>query len=149
MSLFKEFRDFAARGNVIDLAVAVIIGAAFGKIVTSLVNDLIMPPIGLVIGRIDFKDLFVALDGNTYPSLDAAKKAAAPIIAYGQFLNTVVEFLIVAAAVFLMVGQINRLKTPEPAPPTDTTRDCPFCLSKIPKKATRCSQCTATVPAVT
>jgi large conductance mechanosensitive channel len=148
MSLLKEFRDFTARGNVIDLAVGVIIGAAFGKIVTSTVNDLIMPPIGLFVGRIDFKDLFVALDGNSYPSLDAAKKAAAPIIAYGQFLNTIVEFLIVSLAVFLMVRQINRLKTPAPAAPTDTTRDCPFCLSKIPKRATRCSQCTATVPAV-
>jgi large conductance mechanosensitive channel len=145
MSVLKEFRDFAARGNVIDLAVGVIIGAAFGKIVTSAVNDLIMPPIGLVIGRIDFKDLFVALDGNSYPTLDAAKKAAAPIIGYGQFFNTIVEFLIVAAAVFLMVRQINRLKTPEPAPPTDTNRDCPFCISRIPTKATRCPHCTATV----
>jgi large conductance mechanosensitive channel len=147
MSVLKEFRDFAARGSVVDLAVGVIIGAAFGKIVTSLVNDLIMPPIGLLIGRIDFKDLFVALDSNTYPTLDAAKKAAAPIIAYGQFLNTIVEFTIVAAAVFLMVRQINRLKKPEPAKPDDS-RDCPYCLSRIPKKATRCAHCTAQVQPV-
>jgi large conductance mechanosensitive channel len=143
MTVLKEFREFAARGNVIDLAVGVIIGAAFGKIVTSLVNDLVMPPIGLIIGRIDFKDLFVALDGNTYPTLDAAKKAAAPIVAYGQFMNTIVEFLIVAAAVFLLVRQINRLKTPQPTPPTDDARDCPFCLSRIPKKAAKCAHCTA------
>ena len=142
MSMLKEFRDFTARGNVIDLAVGVIIGAAFGKIVTSAVNDLIMPPIGMLIGRIDFAGLFVPLDGNQYPSLEAAKAASAPVLAYGQFLNTVVEFLIVAAAVFLMVRQINRLKTPAPAPPTDESRDCPRCLSRIPQKATRCAHCT-------
>ena len=145
--MLKEFREFAARGNVIDLAVGVIIGAAFGKIVTSAVNDLIMPPIGMVLGGVDFADLFVALDGGTYPSLEAAKAAAAPVIAYGQFFNTIIEFLIVALAVFLMVRQINRLKTPVPTPPSDDARDCPFCVSRIPKKATRCPQCTATVPA--
>ena len=145
--MLKEFREFAARGNVIDLAVGVIIGAAFGKIVTSAVNDLIMPPIGQVLGGVDFADLFVPLDGGTYPSLEAAKAAAAPVIAYGQFINTIIEFLIVAFAVFLMVRQINRLKTPAPTAPSDDARDCPFCVSRIPKKATRCPQCTATVPA--
>jgi large conductance mechanosensitive channel len=148
MSVLKEFREFAARGSVVDLAVGVIIGAAFGKIVTSAVNDLIMPPIGMLIGRIDFTDLFIALDGGEYASLEAAKTAAAPILAYGQFFNTVVEFLIVAAAVFLMVRQINRLKTPAPAPPADEARDCPLCLSRIPRKATRCAHCTATVQPV-
>ena len=118
MGVFKEFREFAARGNVIDLAVGVIIGAAFGKIVSSLVSDLIMPPIGMALGRIDFKDLFVALDSGTYASLDEAKKAAAPVLAYGQFLNTVVEFLIVAFAVFLLIRTINRLRQQEEAKPT-------------------------------
>ena len=141
--MLKEFREFAARGNVIDLAVGVIIGAAFGKIVTSAVNDLIMPPIGLVLGGVDFADLFVPLDGGTYPSLEAAKAAAAPVIAYGQFFNTIIEFLIVAFAVFLMVRQINRLKTPAPTAASDDARDCPFCVSRIPKKATRCPQCTS------
>lgn len=144
MSLLKEFREFAARGSVIDLAVGVIIGAAFGKIVTSVVNDLLMPPIGLLVGRVDFADLFVPLDGGTYPSLEAAKAAGAPVIAYGQFINTVIEFLIIAAAVFLLIRQINRLKTP-PTPPTDDSRDCPFCLSRIPRKASRCAHCTAEI----
>ena len=145
--MLKEFREFASRGNVIDLAVGVIIGAAFGKIVTSAVNDLLMPPIGMALGGVDFADLFVALDGGSYPSLEAAKAAAAPVIAYGQFLNTIIEFVIVAFAVFLMVKQINRLKTPAAAPPTDEARDCPFCVSRIPKKATRCPQCTSAVQA--
>ena len=145
--MLKEFREFAARGNVIDLAVGVIIGAAFGKIVTSAVNDLIMPPVGMALGGIDFADLFVALDGGSYPSLEAAKAAAAPVVAYGQFINTIIEFLIVALAVFLMVRQINRLKTPAPTPATDDARDCPFCVSRIPKKASRCPHCTSTVPA--
>jgi large conductance mechanosensitive channel len=145
MAILKEFREFAARGNVIDLAVGVIIGAAFGKIVTSAVNDLIMPPNGMVLGRIDFKEFFATLDGSTHASLEAAKAAGAPIFAYGQFLNTVVEFLIVAAAVFLLVRQINRLKMP---PPPDNSRECPFCLTRIPQKATRCASCTSQVQAV-
>ena len=143
MSMAKEFREFAARGNVIDLAVGVIIGAGFGKIVTSLVSDFIMPPIGMAIGRVDFKNLFVALDGQRYPSLADAQKAGVASINYGVFMNTVIEFLIVAFVVFLMVRQINRLKTPEPAPPTVEARDCPFCVSRIPAKATRCPQCTS------
>ena len=137
--MFKEFREFAARGSVVDLAVGVIIGAAFGKIVTSAVDDLIMPPVGMLLGRVDFKDLFVALNGASYPSLAAAKAAAAPVIAYGNFMNTVIQFLIVAFVIFLMVRQINRLKS-QPAPPSDDARDCPFCLSRIPRKATRCAQ---------
>jgi len=143
MTVLKEFREFAARGSVIDLAVGVIIGAAFGKIVTSAVNDVIMPPLGMLIGQVDFSDFFVALDQGGYLSLEAARTAGAPVVAYGLFVNTIVEFLIVAAAVFLMVRQINRLKTPEPAPPADDRRDCPFCISRIPRNATRCPFCTA------
>jgi large conductance mechanosensitive channel len=144
--MLKEFREFAARGNVIDLAVGVIIGAAFGKIVASAVSDLIMPPLGMAIGRVDFKNLFISLTGVDYPSLEAAKQAGAPTINYGLFVNTVIEFLIVAFAVFLLVRQINRLRTPEPVATPDT-RDCPFCVSKIPIKATRCPFCTSQVQA--
>ena len=139
--MFKEFRDFAARGNVIDLAVGVIIGAAFGKVVTSVVNDLIMPPIGMALGRVDFSNLFVALNGGTYASLAEARAAGAPTLNYGVFLNTCIEFVIVAFAVFLLVKQVNRLK----GPPVIDTRDCPFCLSKIAVKATRCPACTSAV----
>jgi large conductance mechanosensitive channel len=145
--MFKEFREFAARGNVIDLAVGVIIGAAFGKIVTSVVDDLIMPPIGMLLGRVDFKDLFVSLSGGSHPSLAAAKSAGAPVIAYGNFMNTVIQFVVVAFVIFLMVRQINRLKT-QPAPPTEDARDCQFCLSRIPRKATRCAHCTSAVQPV-
>ena len=139
--MLKEFREFASRGNVVDLAVGVIIGAAFGKIVTSLVNDLIMPPIGLAIGGINFKDLFVALNGAAYNSLAEAQAAAAPTLNYGLFLNTVLEFVIVAFAVFLLVKQLNRLRTPPAAVPDPRT--CPFCISTIPAKATRCPHCTS------
>ena len=143
MSMAKEFREFASRGNVIDLAVGVIIGAAFSKIVTSLVSDIVMPPIGKVIGGVDFKNLFVALDGQRYASLADAQKVGAATINYGVFMNTVVEFLIVAFVIFLMVQQINRMKTPEPAPPAEDRRDCPFCISRIPTTATRCPHCTS------
>jgi large conductance mechanosensitive channel len=143
--MLKEFREFAARGNVIDLAIGVIIGAAFGKIVTSAVDDLIMPPVGLALGGVDFKDLFVALNDVDYPSLAAAKAAAAPVIAYGNFINTIIQFLIVAFVIFLMVRQINKLKTPSPSAPQDDARDCPFCVSRIPRKATRCPSCTSAV----
>jgi large conductance mechanosensitive channel len=145
MSMIREFREFAARGNVIDLAVGVIIGASFGKIVTSLVEDIVMPPIGMLTGGLNFIDKFVTLNGSQYASLAQAKAAGAPVIAYGNFVNTVLQFLIVAFVVFLMVREINRLKTPAPAPPTPDTRDCPFCLSRIPRKATRCPQCTSQV----
>jgi large conductance mechanosensitive channel len=146
--MLKEFRDFAARGNVIDLAVGVIIGAAFGKVVASIVADLIMPPIGMALGRVNFSNLFVSLNGVSYPSLEAAKQAGAPTINYGIFLNTMIEFLIVAFAVFLLVKQINRLKKPAPAVVPET-RDCPFCVSKIPIKATRCPFCTSQVHSAT
>jgi large conductance mechanosensitive channel len=139
--MLKEFREFAARGNVIDLAVGIIIGAAFGKIVTSAVNDLIMPPIGMVLGRVDFSNRFIALDGGTYQSVATAKEAGAPTVNYGLFLNTCLEFLIVAFAVFLLVKQVNRLK----GPVIVDTRDCPFCFSKMAIKATRCPACTAEV----
>ena len=145
--MFKEFRDFAARGNVIDLAVGVIIGVAFGKIVTSLVNDVIMPPIGMALGRINFKDFFLALNGAHYGSLAEAQAAGAPTLNYGQFLNSIAEFLIIAFAVFLLVRQINRLKTPVPTPPVPDQRDCPFCVSRIPAAARRCPFCTSEVTA--
>jgi large conductance mechanosensitive channel len=141
--MFKEFRDFAARGNVVDLAVGVIIGAAFGKVVSSLVTDVIMPPIGMALGRVDFSNLYVALNGAAYASLDEAKKAGAPTINYGLFLNTCLEFLIVAFAVFLIVKQVNRLKRPV----VIDSRDCPFCMSKMALKATRCPACTSEVRA--
>jgi large conductance mechanosensitive channel len=137
--MLKEFRDFAARGNVIDLAVGVIIGAAFGKVVTSVVNDLIMPPIGMALGRVDFSNLFVALNGGTYNSLAEAKAAGAPTLNYGVFLNTCFEFLLVAFAVFLLVKQVNRLKGPVAV----DTRDCPYCTTKISLKASRCPACTS------
>jgi large conductance mechanosensitive channel len=143
--MWKEFRQFAARGNVLDLAVGVIIGAAFGKVVASLVSDVIMPPIGLVIGRVDFRNLYVSLNGQTYASLAEAQKAAAPTINYGVFLNTIIEFLIVAFVVFLLVRQVNKWM-PGPAP-AEPKRDCPFCASSIPLRARRCAFCTSEVAA--
>jgi large conductance mechanosensitive channel len=145
--MFKEFKEFAMRGNVLDLAIGVIIGAAFGAVVASLVSDVIMPPIGLVTGGMDFKDLFVVLNGQTYPNLDTAKKAGAPVIAYGNFINTIINFIIVAFAIFLLVKQVNRLKKPEPAPAAPSTKDCPYCAMSIPAKATRCPLCTSEVRA--
>jgi large conductance mechanosensitive channel len=141
--MFKEFKEFAMRGNVIDLAVGVILGAAFGAVVTSLVGDVIMPPIGKVMHGIDFKDLYLPLDGKTYGSLEEVKKAGAPAIAYGNFINTVVNFLIVAFAVFLLVKQVNRFKKPAPAPAPPATKDCTFCGMSIPIKARRCPHCTS------
>lgn len=141
--MFKEFKEFTIRGNVLDLAVAVIIGAAFGTIITSLVNDVLMPPIGLLLGHMDFKDLFITLSGGTYASLAAAKAAGAPVIAYGQFLNTIINFLIVAFVIFLAVKQVNRFKKPVDAPAVPATKECPYCFSVIPAKALRCSHCTS------
>jgi large conductance mechanosensitive channel len=141
--MLKEFRDFIARGNVIDLAVAVIIGAAFGKLVTSLVEGVIMPPIGLLLGRVDFANLFVDLSGQHPASVAEAKAKGLPVIAYGAFINDVVTFVIVAFVVFMIVKSINRLKREEAA----TTRDCPRCLSAIPVAATRCSACCADLEA--
>jgi large conductance mechanosensitive channel len=141
--MLKEFKEFAMRGNVLDLAIAVIIGGAFGLIVTSLVNDIIMPPIGLLLGSVDFKDLFISLNNQSYASLEAAKSAGAPIIAYGNFINTVINFLIVAFAIFIVVKQVNRLKKPAAAPEAPSTKECPYCITSIPVKATRCPQCTS------
>jgi len=140
--MFKEFRDFVMRGNVLDLAVAVIIGAAFGKIITSFVNDVLMPPIGFLLGGVDFSNLFIALDGKTYDSLEAAQAASAVTINYGVFLNTVIDFLIVALVIFLIVRTANRLKKPAPAAEA-TTKECPYCYSIIPIKAKRCPNCTS------
>jgi large conductance mechanosensitive channel len=144
--MLKDFKAFIMKGNVLDLAVAVIIGGAFGAIVTSLVNDVIMPPIGTILGHIDFKDLFINLQPlpPNITSLDAAKKAGVPVIAYGNFLNTVVNFLIVAAVVFIVVRVVSKLhRAPEPAPAVPTTKDCPFCTMPIPIAAKRCPQCTS------
>jgi large conductance mechanosensitive channel len=141
--MLKEFKEFVMRGNVLDLAIAVIIGGAFGAIVTSLINDVLMPPIGLALGHVDFKDLFVSLNGQSYPSVAAAKAAGAPVIAYGQFINTITNFLVIAFVVFLIVKQANRFKKPAPAPAAPATKECPFCASSIPVKAVRCPQCTS------
>jgi large conductance mechanosensitive channel len=139
--LLKEFRDFAMRGNVVDLAIGVIIGTAFGKIITSFVNDIVMPPIGLLLGNVDFSNLFVSLNRQYYANLADAQAAGAPTLNYGLFINTIIDFTIVAAVIFIMVRVINRLHS---APPVDpATRDCPFCLSVIPLKATRCPHCTS------
>lgn len=145
--MFKEFREFAVKGNVVDMAVGIIIGAAFGTIVKSLVDDLIMPPIGLLMGKVDFANLFVLLkDGKTpgpYLSLADAKAAAAVTLNYGIFINTIVSFLIVAFSVFLIVRYINRLRREQETPPA--TKDCPFCLSAIAVKAVKCPNCTADI----
>ncbi|WP_353949414.1 large conductance mechanosensitive channel protein MscL [Sporolactobacillus sp. Y61] len=142
--MFREFKSFIARGNVIDLAVAVIIGAAFGQIVNSLVKDIVMPPIGLLLGKVDFSNLYINLSGKTYSSLDAAQKAGAPTINYGLFINNVINFLIIAAVIFFMVRLINR--TPLKKPVSPKTKLCPYCLSSIPAKATRCPHCTSQLP---
>src|SRR5689334_6410418 len=141
--MLKEFKEFVMKGNVLDLAVAVIIGAAFGAIVNSMVSDVLMPPLGLALGKVDFKDLFISLNGTIYPSLAAAKAAGAPVIAWGQFVNTVINFLVVAFVIFLIIKQANRFKAPAPAPAAPTTKDCPYCASAIPIKAVRCPQCTS------
>ncbi len=142
--MWDEFKKFAMRGNVLDLAIGVIIGGAFGKIVTSLVNDIIMPPIGLLLGRVNFSNLFLNLSGTRYASLAEAQAAGAATINYGVFLNTVLDFLIVAVVIFVLVRQINRLQRPKPAPPAEpTTKECPYCCSTIPIKAIRCPQCTS------
>jgi len=143
--MWKEFKDFAMRGPVLDLAIGVIIGAAFGKIVTDFVNLILMPPIGLLLGRVDFANLFLALDGNAYPSLAAAQEAGAPVIAYGAFINTVINFLIVAFVIFLIVRAVNKMKKPAPVAEAPATKECPYCASSIPAKATRCPECTSEI----
>lgn len=142
--MLKEFKEFAMRGNVLDMAVGIIIGAAFGRIVTSLVNDIIMPPIGLVLGRVDFSSLFLNISGTSYPTLAAAKAANAATINYGTFLNTVIDFLIVGFVIFLIVRQVNRWQKPAPAA-APTTKECPYCHTSIPIQATRCPNCTSEI----
>jgi large conductance mechanosensitive channel len=142
--MLKEFKEFAMKGNVLDMAIGVIIGGAFGKIVTSLVSDVLMPPLGLVLGKVDFSSLFLNLSGTPQPSLAAAKAAGAPTVNYGVFLQTVLDFIIIAFVIFMIVKQVNRLKTPA-APGAPTTKDCPLCLSTIPIKATKCAHCTSSV----
>ena len=141
--MLKEFKEFIARGNVVDLAVAVVIGAAFGKIVTSFVEDVLMPPIGLALGRVDFSNLFLNLSGKDFPSVAAAKAAGAATLNYGMFFNHIINFLIVAFAIFMLVKQINRMQTPPAAPAAAPTKECPHCLATIPIKATKCGHCTS------
>ena len=140
--MFKEFKAFAMRGNVLDMAVGIIIGAAFGRIISSFVADIIMPPIGRLIGNVDFSGLFLNISGTSYPTLAAAKAAGAATINYGVFLNTVLDFLIVALVIFMLVRQVNRWSKPAPAA-APTTKECPYCVSTIPLKATRCPNCTS------
>ncbi len=142
MGFVSEFKEFAIKGNVMDMAIGIIIGAAFGGIVTSLVKDVIMPPIGMLMGGINFADMFYALDGKTYATLAEAQTAAAPTINYGLFINTVINFLIVALAIFIVIKQVNKLKK-APAPAEPNTKDCPYCKESIPKAAVRCPHCTS------
>jgi large conductance mechanosensitive channel len=144
-AMLKEFKAFVMRGNVLDLAVAVIIGGAFGKIVSSLVNDVLMPPIGLLVGKIDFSSIFLNLSGESYATLADAQKAGAPVIRIGLFINSVIDFVIMAFVIFVVIRVANRLQQPAApaAPAVPTTKDCPFCFSVIPIKATRCGHCTS------
>jgi large conductance mechanosensitive channel len=144
--MWKEFREFAMRGSVVDLAIGMVIGAAFGRIVTSFVGDILMPPLGLLLGQINFSNLFINLSDTPYASLAEAKAAGAPTINHGIFINTVIDFVIIAFAVFLVVRGINKLwRAEKPAAPT--TRNCPYCLTLIPLKATRCPACTSQIEA--
>ena len=146
--MLKEFKEFAMRGNVLDMAVGVIIGGAFGKIVSSMVSDILMPPLGLVLGKVDFSSLFIDLSGTHPASLAAAKQAGAPTINYGVFLQALLDFLIIAFVIFLLIKQVNRfLKQPEAAPAAPTTKECPRCCSTISIKATRCAHCTSELKA--
>lgn len=142
--MLKEFKEFAMRGNVLDMAIGIIIGAAFGKIITSLVNDILMPPIGLLFGKLDFSNLFVNLSGSSYKSLSEAKAAGAATINYGLFLNNILDFLIVSFAIFILVKQVNLLKRKAEVK-EQTTKECPFCFSTISKKAVRCPSCTSQI----
>jgi large conductance mechanosensitive channel len=143
--MWKEFKEFIARGNVIDLAVAVVIGAAFGRIITSLVEGVIMPPIGLALGKVDFSNLFIDLSGQHAQSLADAQLRGLPVIAYGRLFNDIITFLIIAFIVFLIIKAVNRLRAAPPPPPN--TKDCPFCLTAIPVGAKRCSACCVDLPA--
>ena len=140
--MLNDFKEFAMRGSVIDLAVGVIIGGAFGKIITSFVNDVLMPPFGLLLVRVDFSNLFLSLNGQGYKTIADAQAAGAPTLNYGLFLNATIDFLIVAFIIFLFIRTLNRMQKPAPAP-IPTTKDCPYCFSAIPIKATRCPQCTS------
>jgi len=140
--MLKEFKEFAMRGNVMDMAIGIIIGAAFGKIVSSFVNDVLMPPLGMLMGGADFTNKFFTLQGESFATLDAAKEAGAVTMNYGLFINTIIDFVIVAFAIFLVVKQINKFKKKPEAPPPNT-KDCPFCLSAVPIKASRCGHCTS------
>jgi large conductance mechanosensitive channel len=140
--MLKEFKEFAMRGNVMDMAIGIIIGAAFGKIVSSFVNDVLMPPLGLLMGNSDFSNKFFTLQGESFATLDAAKEAGTVTINYGLFLNTVIDFIIIAFAIFFIVKQMNRMKK-KPAPAAPNTKECPHCLSNIPIKASRCGHCTS------
>ncbi|TCV83727.1 large-conductance mechanosensitive channel protein MscL [Sulfurirhabdus autotrophica] len=142
MSFISDFKAFAIKGNMIDLAVGVIIGGAFGKIVSSLVQDVIMPPIGLLLGGVNFNQLFINLGSQSFATLEAAEKAGVPLIKYGVFINSVVDFTIVALVIFIVISQIDKLKK-QPLPADPTTKECPHCLSTIPLKATRCGHCTS------
>jgi large conductance mechanosensitive channel len=142
--MLQEFKQFAMRGNVIDMAVGVIIGAAFGKIITSFTSDVLMPPIGLLLGKVDFSNLFINLSGTSYATLGDAKKAGAPTVNVGLFLNTILDFVIIAFVLFLMIRQLNRFLAPVPPPPGEPTqKDCPYCFSQVPIKATKCAHCTS------
>jgi large conductance mechanosensitive channel len=141
-TMLKEFKEFAMKGNVLDMAIGIVIGAAFGKIVTSFVSDVLMPPLGKLLGNMDFSDLFINLSGQQYATLAEAKEAGAATINYGIFFNTIIDFVIVAFAIFLLIRQVNKMKKqPPPAPPN--TKSCPFCVSSIPVKASRCPHCTS------
>ncbi len=139
--MLKEFKEFAMRGNVLDMAVGIIIGASFGKIVSSFVDDILMPPLGMLLGKVDFSNLFFTLSGQNFDTLAAAKAAGKPVLAYGVFFNNIFNFMIVAFAIFLLIKQVNRLRAAPPSAPT--TKDCPHCCSAIPLKATRCGHCTS------
>ena len=141
--MLKDFKEFALKGNVLDMAVGIVIGAGFAKIVSSFVADVLMPPLGLLLGKVDFGSLYINLSGKEYASLKAAKDAGAATINYGIFLNTVLDFTFVAFAVFILVRIINRWRAPAPAPAAPTTKECPFCISTIPLAAKRCGHCTS------
>ena len=142
--MLKDFKEFAVKGNVMDLAIGVIIGGAFGKIVTSLVNDMIMPIIGLLIGKVDFTNLFISLDGREFPSLAAAVEAGAPTFNYGIFINTIIEFLIITFSIFIVIRQLNKFKKKEEIVEEEvTTKKCPYCYTEIHLDATRCPNCTS------
>ena len=144
--MLKEFKEFAIKGNVVDMAVGIVIGAGFGKIVSSFVADILMPPVGMLMGKMDFSNMYVNLSGKEFPSLKAAKEAGAATINYGVFLNTMLDFVFVAFAIFLLVRMVNRWRATPPPPPADpTTKECPFCVMSIPIKATKCGHCTSEI----